>query len=509
MMIRRLVAAGAAALAFACGAALPSGASAASLDQVGAYDEPVFVTSDPANPDRLFVVERKGRIELTTPAGTSQFLNISNLVESGFNEQGLLSMAFAPDYSTSGLFYVFYVQAGNGALRVSELRASGDSADPSTLRPVITIPHPTAPNHNGGQIQFGPDGYLYIGTGDGGFGNDPSNNSQNLSVLLGKLLRIDPRGSAPGQYTVPADNPFAAPSGGGRSEVWSYGLRNPYRFSFDRATGDLTIGDVGQNQYEEVDFAPAPAGGRGANFGWRCREGLHPNPDDSIACDLPGAVDPVLEYTHADGCAITGGYVVRDAGLDELYGRYVYSDYCAGQLRSTTLAQTAAADDRPLGITVDGPSSFGEDVCGRVYVASLNGPVSRFVDGSPTDCTAFGGEPPVDPSIACSRRLEGTDGKDRLRGGQGGDRVLGKGGNDKLTGGPGDDCVIGGRGRDKVTGGRGNDLMRGGAGGDVMHAGGDGGERDRVLCGGGRDVAVVDRYDRTRGCERVRVVKPK
>lgn len=502
MGIRKLTVAWVVALALVGAAAMPSAAGAVSLDQVGAYDEPVFVTSDPANPDRLFVVERKGRIELTTPSGTSQFLDISSLVESGFNEQGLLSMAFAPDYSSSGLFYVFYVQAGSGSLRVSELRASGNTANPATLRPVITIPHPTAPNHNGGQIQFGPDGYLYIGTGDGGFGDDPSDNSQNLSVLLGKLLRIDPRGSAPGQYTVPADNPFAAPSGGGRSEVWSYGLRNPYRFSFDRVTGDLTIGDVGQNQYEEIDFEPAPAGGRGANFGWRCREGLHPNPDDSIACDPPGAVDPVLEYTHSDGCAITGGYVVRDAGLDELRGRYVYSDYCGGQLRSAVLAKPVATDDRPLGIGVDGPSSFGEDACGRVYVASLNGPVSRFVDGTPTDCTAFGGQPPVDPNARCAERLDGTAGNDTLNGGAGGQRIAGRGGEDRIKGGAGADCLDGGGGEDRVNGGSGEDKLVGGSGDDRINAAD--GERDEITCGRGADRVRADRADRVRGCERVR-----
>ncbi|MCB0865419.1 MAG: PQQ-dependent sugar dehydrogenase [Solirubrobacterales bacterium] len=503
MRIRSLAAAGVVALALACFAALPAGASAVSLDQVGAYDEPVFVTSDPANPDRLFVVERKGDIELTTPAGTSRFLDIGSLVQTGFNEQGLLSMAFAPDYSTSGLFYVFYVQAGTGALRVSELRASGDSADPATLRPVITIPHPSAPNHNGGQIQFGPDGYLYIGTGDGGWGNDPPNNSQNLSVLLGKLLRIDPRGSAPGQYTVPADNPFAAPSGAGRSEVWSYGLRNPYRFSFDRATGDLTIGDVGQNDYEEIDYAAAPAGGRGVNYGWRCREGLHANPNDSVACDLSGATDPVLEYGHTGGaCAVTGGYVVRDAGLDELAGRYVYGDYCVGQLRSAVLASPAASDDRPVGLNVPGLSSFGEDACGRIYVASLNGPVSRLVDGTPTECTAFGGQPPLDPNARCAERLDGTAGRDTLKGGSGGQRIVGKGGNDRLKGGSGDDCLDGGGGDDRLTAGSGADKVKGGSGDDRINVAD--GERDEVTCGKGEDRVRADRRDRLRGCERVR-----
>lgn len=508
MRFRRFAAAGVAALACACSAVLAPGAGAVSLDQVGSYDDPVFVTSDPAGSSRLFVVERSGRIQLTTRAGTSPFLDISSRVESDFVEQGLLSMAFAPDYATSHRFYVYYTGRDQGAIHVDEFQASGDSADPGTRREVITIPHSNAPNHNGGQLQFGPDGYLYIGTGDGGGSNDNTgdgNNSQNLAGRLGKLLRIDPRQSGSAPYTVPADNPFVG-AAGVAPEIWSYGLRNPYRFSFDRETGDLTIGDVGQNAYEEVDFAAAPDGGRGANFGWRCREGLHPNPSGAIACNLPDAVDPVLEYIHSvGGCAITGGYVVRDAGLDELRGRYVYADYCVGQLRSTVLASPSAADDRPVGLSVTNPSGFGEDACGRVYVASLGGAVSRLVDGTPTDCTAFGESPPIDPAARCAENLDGSRGGDRLNGGAGGQRIDGKGGNDRLRGGSGDDCLIGGAGRDRLNGGAGEDGLRGGSGQDRISAAD--GERDVVDCGSGDDRARVDRSDRVRGCERVS--KPK
>ena len=268
------------------------------------------------------------------------------------------------------------------------------------------------------------------------------------------------------------------------------------------------IGDVGQNTYEEIDYATQPSGGRGVNYGWRCREGLHPNPtlDPSNACSPPGAVDPVLEYPHSTGgCSITGGYVVRDLGLTELAGRYVYSDYCAGQLRSTVLATTGATDDRSEGVDLGSPSSFGQDTCGRVYVASLTGAVSRLVDSTPTDCTAFGGTPPPDPAAACATNLDGSDRKDALAGGPGGQRIDGKGGDDKLKGGSGDDCLDGGAGKDSLTGGSGADRLSGGPGADRIHAAD--GERDLVRCGAGDDRATVDRMDRVRACERVHVPK--
>lgn len=496
---------GALALACAClGLAAPS-AGAVSLEQVGSYDDPVYVTSDPTNPDRLFVVERAGRIRLTTPAGTSEFLDMTGRVADGYVEQGLLSLAFAPDYASSGRFYVYYTGTDSGAIHVAEFRAAGDAADPSSFRNVITIPHADAPNHNGGQVQFGPDGYLYLATGDGGGSNDDAgagNNAQNLGRLLGKLLRIDPSPSGPDPYTVPAGNPFiGAP--GVRPEIWSYGLRNPYRFSFDRATGDLVIGDVGQGSYEEIDYAVAPDGGRGVNYGWRCREGAHPNPNlsGSEACAPPGAVDPVLEYTHAGGgCAVTGGYVVRDPGLTELAGRYLYADYCAGQLRSAVLAAPLASDDRSEGINVPHVSSFGEDACGRIYVASRNGAVARLVDGTPTDCAAA--PPPPDPKERCARILDGSARNDVLAGGPGGQRINGRGGDDRLSGGDGEDCLDGGAGRDRLSGGAGADNLVGGPGADRIRA--DDGERDVVTCGRGEDRVRADRGDTVRGCERVR-----
>jgi hypothetical protein len=350
-------------------------ASAVSLEPIGTYSSPVFVTSDPTNEDRIFVVEQDGRIQLTSGGTTTQFLNIDSQVLSagetgGGNEQGLFSMAFASDFATSGRFYVFYTETTAGNLRVAELTASGDGADPATLREVITVPHTGgAQNHNGGQLQFGADGYLYVSTGDGGTGGTPAQDPGNL---LGKVLRIAP--TPGGGHTVPADNPLG-------NEVWSLGLRNPWRFSFDRATGALLIGDVGQQDWEEVDYSPAPVAGRGLNFGWPCREG----PAAETGCT--GAfTNPTFWYANDAGtCAITGGYVVRDPGLVELQGRYVYADLCAGVVRSLELADPFGSD-RSEGLSVVQPTSFGEDACGRIYVASRSGSVSRLVDGTPTEC---------------------------------------------------------------------------------------------------------------------------
>ena len=255
--------------------ALPAAASAATLEPVGTFNQPVYVTSQPDDPERLFVVEQPGDVELVTPTATTTFLDIEDLVLAG-GEQGLLSIAFAPDFASSNLFYAYYVNNA-GDLEIDEFRAAGDTVDPATRRVVLTIPHPTHGNHNGGQLQFGPDGHLYAATGDGGGGGDPGENAQNLQSLLGKLLRIDPRQAGTAPYSVPADNPFVGtandPPGGARDEIWSYGFRNPWRFSFDRYTGDLLIGDVGQGSWEEVDYRPADIGrGRGDNFGWDCRE---------------------------------------------------------------------------------------------------------------------------------------------------------------------------------------------------------------------------------------------
>jgi Glucose / Sorbosone dehydrogenase len=361
-------------LAAALALVTPGSATAApTLVRIGDFSAPVHVASPPGDA-RVFVVEQGGLVKIV---GGGTFLDVTTLTDGG-GERGLLSIAFAPDYPASGRVYVFLTARADGALRIIEYRRSaGDPsrADPASARPLLTIPHPGFANHNGGQLQFGPDGMLYVGTGDGGGGNDPDRNAQNLSSELGKLLRIDPvtGGAAAG-------NPFG-------SRVWSYGLRNPWRFSFDRATGDLVIGDVGQGALEEVDWAPASVGGgRGANFGWPCFEGLSRN----VACEAPGAVGPAFERSHGAGyCSIIGGYVVRDPGLPTLAGRYLYGDYCLPGLRSTVLA---GDPDRPEPLPVAQLTSLGEDTCGRLYATSHAGPVYRIQDGPPPPCAA--GPPP-------------------------------------------------------------------------------------------------------------------
>ncbi|MBN1528779.1 MAG: PQQ-dependent sugar dehydrogenase, partial [Thermoleophilaceae bacterium] len=305
------------------------------------------------------------------------FLDISAQVTTG-GESGLLSMAFAPDYASSGRFYVYYTDSA-GYLRIAQLRRSAgnpDRADPGSERLVMRVPHQRS-NHKGGQLQFGPDGRLYAGFGDGGGGGDPDRNGQDLSARLGKLIRIAPR--ANGGYSIPRDNPFRNRSGA-RPENYAYGLRNPYRFSFDRRTGDLAIGDVGQDAVEEIDFARngrgrgrAPRGGY--NFGWNVWEGRSRYSSGSA----PGYVGPALTHSQGAGfCSIIGGYVLRDRALGRgLYGKYVYGDYCRPNLRLATLRRRGSRS-RQLSARVSNLVSFGEDGRGRVYAISLDGPVYRL-----------------------------------------------------------------------------------------------------------------------------------
>jgi glucose/arabinose dehydrogenase len=352
--------------------------AAVRLERVGAFDQPVYVAQPPGERHDLFVVEQTGRIVRVRDGRTVRqpFLDLSDRV-SCCGEQGLLSMAFAPDYERSGVLYVDYTDRA-GDTRVVEYRRGpgGERAATETARTVLAVDQPY-PNHNGGQLQFGPDGLLYVGLGDGGSEGDPDRVGQDRSSPLAKILRIDPRPRDGSPYSVPADNPFVD-SPRARPETFALGLRNPWRFSFDRETGALWIGDVGQSRFEEVD-AVAPADAAGANFGWSAFEGDARFNDDQHA---PGAVRPVLTYSHDDGCSVTGGYVVRDPSLPRLRGRYVYGDYCAGELRSFVAAPgRRARDDRALGLHVDALSSFGEDSAGHVYVTSLEGPVFRLAGG--------------------------------------------------------------------------------------------------------------------------------
>jgi hypothetical protein len=453
-------------------ASVPAGAGAASLQPIGNFTDPVYITSLP-DPNQLLVVEQGGRIELWREGVSSTFLDIHDRVVSG-NERGLFSVAVAPDYASSGHIYVYYTHVGDGALQIDEYTASGATVPESSRRPLLTIPHP-ASNHNGGQLQFGPDGYLYLATGDGGGAGDPSGNAQNLNSLLGKVLRIDPHPSGGVAYSIPPDNPYAGATPGS-DEIWSFGLRNPWRFSFDRFTGDLLIGDVGQEAREEVDYAPASAGrGRGLNFGWNCREGFA----SYTGCTSPTPfTDPIYDYTHSGGnCAITGGYVVRDSSVGDLFGRYVYADACVGEIFSLVAGLPRATGLRAEG-SVPSPSSFGEDTCGRVYVASLTGPVYRFGGAQPADCanptTPTSGQrcagKPATRIPAANGSVIGTPGDDVIVGDKRRNRIRAKGGDDVICGLSGADRLKGGPGRDVLKGGPGNDACRGGPGKDRLRS---------------------------------------
>jgi glucose/arabinose dehydrogenase len=342
------------------------------LVRIGRFDSPLYVTSPPGDARRLFVVEQTGRIRVLVGGKrrAKPFLNLAGDITSG-GEQGLLSMAFAPDYKKTGRFYVDFTDR-NGNTRVQEFtRSKGNPnrADPSSRRQILFIQQPF-PNHNGGLVLFGPDGYLYVGMGDGGSAGDPENRAQNLNSLLGKLLRIDPR---PGASLSPPSNPFVGRAG--RDEIYSYGLRNPWRFSFDHKTDDLYIGDVGQDSREEIDYAPRGTAA-GKDYGWSCFEGKR-RYNGSRSC--PNPTPPVLDYGRGGGeCSVTGGVVVRDSRLAALVGRYVYGDFCTGVLRSFRIVNGRATGDRRMGLDVPSLSSFGQDARGRVYATSLNGRVYRL-----------------------------------------------------------------------------------------------------------------------------------
>jgi glucose/arabinose dehydrogenase len=333
------------------------------------FDLPLLVTHAGDGSGRIFVVQQSGQIRILKDGQVlpEPFLDIAALVTHGGNEQGLLGLAFAPDYAQSGAFYVHYTNV-NGDTRVARYAVSAqdpDQADPESAQVLLSVDQPFA-NHNGGNVAFGPDGFLYVGLGDGGSQGDPNGNGQNKNVLLGKLLRLDVSGGGE-TYSIPPSNPFAGQAGA-RGEVWAYGFRNPWRFTFDRATGDLYIGDVGQNAYEEIDYQPAASHG-GENYGWNLMEGLHPyegNPPAGAAL-LP----PVAEYSHeVGGCSVTGGYVYRGPSLPELAGTYFYGDYCSGLIWTLVKSgdQWQSAQFADSGLTI---SSFGEDEAGELYVCDL------------------------------------------------------------------------------------------------------------------------------------------
>lgn len=407
------------------------------------FSSPVFATSAPGDPNRLYVVEKDlGRIVLLDLAsGTrSTFLTIpANQLTTG-GEQGLLSLAFHPNYQSNGLFYVNLVNA-NGDIEVRSYTRSAGNPDVAnaTGTTVITVPHPGQTNHNGGTVLFGPDGYLYVSIGDGGGGGDPGENAQNIDSLLGKILRLDVNSDAfPGDparnYAIPAGNPFVGVAGA--DEIWAYGLRNPWRISFDSATGDLYIADVGQSAREEIDFQPAGAGGR--NYGWDTREGtlFFEGPNS------PEFVEPIFDYPRTLGQSVTGGYVYRGPAPG-LQGAYFFADFLSNRVWSLRVQNGQAIDviERTGQIVTGGAplsqiASFGVDGNGALYVISLSGSITR-----------------LSPSAAAG------DGNDTISGGGGNDVIAGGIGNDAIDGGTGNDTISGGAGADNLTGGAGADLF--------------------------------------------------
>jgi glucose/arabinose dehydrogenase len=371
-VVAAAVAAGAAALALASGAPAEderAGGGGLRLKNVGGFSQPIYAHGPKGSKGLLYVVEREGTIEvLKNGRGRGTFLDIRNLVSCCVSERGLFSIAFSP-WRKSRRFYVFFTDR-KGDLRISEFKRNKGNplrAAEGSRRDLLDIRHRGAANHNGGQLQWGPDNKLYIATGDGASGGEPA---QRKSSLLGKILRINPlRRKGPGRYSIPRDNPFVGKAGA--DEIFSRGLRNPWRFSFDKRK--ILIGDVGEDRFEEVN-AERLRKARGANFGWPNHEGKPVFKGPA----LPNHDRPIHTYTHSNGCAITGGYVVRDKDLGKLKGRYVYGDLCTGQIRSLRPRLKGARGDRSTGLARGGLVSFGEDARNNVYVVA-GGRVYRIV----------------------------------------------------------------------------------------------------------------------------------
>jgi glucose/arabinose dehydrogenase len=339
----------------------------------GGLDSPTGLTNAGDGSGRLFVLEQPGRIRIIKDGKllATPFLDITDRVGMNGSEQGLLGLAFHPDYQNNAFFYVDYTDAkANTVVARFTVSADADVADRSTAKVLFNVRQPF-PNHKGGQLNFGPDGYLYIGLGDGGSQGDPHMNGQNLNTLLAKILRVDVDHGDP--YKVPPDNPFA--NGGGWPEIWAYGLRNPWRFNFDKANGDLYIADVGQSNYEEIDYLSAGSPG-GENYGWNYREGFHPyqgTPPDGLKL-----VDPIWEYDHSQGCAVVGGAVYRGLNLPAWDGVYVYGDYCSGKVWGLKRGADGAWQNQLLFETDTSISSFGLDETGEIYLVNLKGTIFRL-----------------------------------------------------------------------------------------------------------------------------------
>ncbi|MDR2877989.1 MAG: PQQ-dependent sugar dehydrogenase [Chromatiales bacterium] len=351
---------------------------------VSDVEEPVALTHAPGEPDRVYVLEQDGRIRIVADDKllVEPFLDITARVKNG-GERGLLGLAFHPDYARSGYFYVNYTaerpdRSGDQLVtRISRFARGADGkADAASERVLLEIEQPFS-NHNGGQIAFGPDGMLYIGMGDGGSADDPLGNGQNLATLLGKMLRIDAgikAGSDARAYDIPADNPFIA-TRGARPEIWAYGLRNPWRFSFDRDTGLLYVGDVGQNRQEEIDVIA-----RGGNYGWNLMEGDLCHRATPAQCARMELLRPILTYGRSDGVAVIGGYVYRGAAMPTLCGTYIYGDYGSGRVWGLRYADDHVGTQRELLHTDHSISAFGEDAIGELYLLDYGaGKILRIV----------------------------------------------------------------------------------------------------------------------------------
>ena len=340
------------------------------------FDRMVYLTHPDGVPERLYLVLQPGRImvfdNVADPASPQTFLDIRSIVSDRGNEEGLLGLAFDPDYMTNGYLYVYYSAASPRRSVIARYQALPDAAsvDPDSEKIIMEIGQPFS-NHNGGHIEFGPDGYLYVGLGDGGSGGDPRGHGQNLSTLLGTLIRIDVSTlDETGFYAVPPDNPFVGVEGA-RPEIWAYGLRNPWRFSFDRETGDLWAGDVGQNKLEEIDVIR-----RGGNYGWNIMEGTSCFRDSS--CRREGLEPPVAEYGRQGGCSVTGGYVYRGSRIPSLAGAYVYGDFCTGNIWALRYDGSQVVEQTRIADTDLQISSFAEGPDGEVYVLSFTGEIGRL-----------------------------------------------------------------------------------------------------------------------------------
>ncbi len=343
------------------------------------FDSPIGLVSANDGTGKVFVWEQSGKIWSMKDGEVSfdPFLDIGSLipptvVNGGYTEQGLLGVAFHPQYKEKGLFFIHYTDVkGNTVIARYKASADPEKADPSSAFTVLTVNQPF-PDHNGGQIAFGPDGYLYIGLGDGGNPDDPLRNGQNKDTLLAKILRIDVNGTP---YIVPPDNPFVGQANA-KPETWAYGLRNPFRFSFDQQTGDLYIGDVGQWGYDEIDFQPAGQGGQ--NYGWSAYEGAHPHVKQALPVDESSLTMPTFEYTHAEGCAVIGGYVYRGTSLPSLDGVYFYGDYCTGHVWAGVRGTDGVWQKTLWMQTGRIITSFGQDESGEVYLVDYKGGIYKL-----------------------------------------------------------------------------------------------------------------------------------